>query len=159
MDRIGQNYYLKGTKQRDYFYILQKEMQEYYFKALNYLNLPLISLNCIKILNTNDNIYPQYNPENKIITVHLHEPEAILKYHSKTKDMNNKDTDIFILFHEVAHYWHDIWHNKHFEKFKLKYKSPEYFSDKKVVYNKQNLEKHANNIAKILYKRVYKDNI
>ena len=70
----------------------------------------------------------------------------------------NKDFNIFTLFHEVGHYFHYHWHNKHFELNADLYKHLSVnMSDEK--YNKQNIEKHANNIAKILYKRLYKGDI
>lgn len=145
-----------------YFKELEKTIEHYFVKALIYLKLPLISLNCNKINYPHDcEQHPQYNVLENTITVHLHSKQLIVDHSYKIEDMSNKDIDIFVLFHEIGHYWHNIHHNKHFEKFRQSYRHPSYFSAShepvSSEYNKQNLEKHANNIGKILYKRLYKN--
>ena len=142
---------------------LEKKIKHYFIEALIYLKLPLISLNCREIIIPDNNEpYPEYNLLKNTITVHLHSKELIVDHSHKTKDMSNKDIDIFVLFHEIGHYWHNTYHNKHFEKFRENYRHLIYFRASphepiNLEYNKQNLEKHANNIAKILYKKLYKE--
>lgn len=143
-----------------YLQDLEKTMRYYFIEALIYLKLPLISLNCRKINHPYDfEPHPQYNLLENAIIVHLHSKELIVDHSCKTENMNNKDIDIFVLFHEIGHYWHNIRHNKHFEKFRENYKHPSYFNASyesvSEEYNKQNLEKHANQIARILYKELY----
>lgn len=138
-----------------YFNELEKKIKYYFIEALIYLKLPLISLNIKKYqLNQKESV-ASYNCEKKDINFNLICVDHNIYHCNKTDDMNNEDFHIFTIFHEVAHYWHDTWHNKHFEKYRLSHMS--FLNMKTEEYNKQNLEKHANNIAKILYKRLYKD--
>ncbi len=139
------------------YLLLERELEDYFVKALIHLKLPLISINFGEYKFTPDSTVALYNPEKKYIEFNLLYTEDEIYHSCKTEDMNNEDWHIFTLFHEVAHYWHDTWHNKHFKKYRLSHVQPIYMSSEE--YNKQNLEKHANNIARILYKRLYKGDI
>ena len=138
-----------------YFKKLEKKIEHYFIEALIYLKLPLISLNFGKYKFNNEDSVALYNPEQKYINL-IYADFGF--YHcNKTEDMNNIDFHIFTIFHEIGHYWHDTWHNKHFEKYRSSHVTP--INIESGEYNKQCLEKHANNIAKILYKRLYKRDI
>ncbi len=136
-----------------YFETLEKEIQHYFIEALIYLKLPLISLNLGKFKFHTKASVALYNPQEKYIDMNLICVDFDIHHCNKTSDMSNDDFHIFTIFHEVAHYWHDTYHNKHFEKFRSSHVEPINMETKE--YNKQNLEKHANNIAKILYKELY----
>lgn len=141
-----------------YFKELEKIINDYYYQALSYLKLPLISLNIGEhgTGGCKSKFFGEFNPDREYININLTEEKYIFYHYSKTKSMNNKEFHVFTLFHEVAHYFHYYWHNKHFETHADLYEHASVnMSDER--YNKQNVEKHANNIAKVLYKRLYKN--
>lgn len=138
-----------------YFECLEKQIRSYYTRALNILKIPHIPLYCKQINNVYDTGYSHYNLNEQSICILMHDPELICSYYCKTEKMDNRDINIFTLFHEIGHYWHFTQHNTHFDKYRQRYHDISYFSDTEG-YNKQNIEKHANNIAKILYNKLYK---
>ncbi len=138
-------------------YKLEKKIQHYFIQALIYLKLPLISLNFGVYNFIPKEALALYHSDKKYININLICVDHDIYHCNKTNDMSNEDFHIFTIFHEIAHYWHDTYHNKHFEKFRESH--IDYINMESIEYNKQCLEKHANNIAKVLYKRLYKGDI
>ncbi len=146
---------MKSEESYVYFNELERTIEHYFIEALIHLKLPLISLNFGRYKFHLKESVASYNCEEKHIKFNLINVDHNIYHCNKTKDMSNEDFHIFTLFHEISHYWHDTWHHKHFEKYRLSHVS--FLNMKTEEYNKQNLEKHANNIAKVLYKRLYKN--
>lgn len=141
-------------KSNIYLNNLQKTIEDYFVEALIYLKLPLISLN-IRIYDKEEIPFSgEYQIIHKNIILNLVKNNDHFDHYCRIKEMSNEDFYIFTIFHEIAHYFHDYWHHNHWNLF-LKAYSAHMFPDE--AYNKQNIEKHANNIAKVLYKRLYKD--
>ncbi len=146
-------------KENSYIYCkkLENKIEHYFIEALIYLKLPLISLNFGRYEFFSKDSVAFYNSQKNHIHLNLIYADFDFYHCNKTEDMNNEDFHIFTIFHEIGHYWHDTWHNKHFEKYRESYVAS--INMETEEFNKQCLEKHANNIAKILYKRLYKEEI
>lgn len=143
----------KYSKKR--FHLNKKEILFWVSKARRYLNLPKINVEIRKInyLCLSKDDCPSYNTiQRKVILPQL-ASNLEVETESNSRLHDAKKICLWVIFHEIAHafqfYYYPVWAKK--------YSQYEYYVAFQGKHKDKKLEKNANKIAVILFKKLYKD--
>lgn len=145
-----------GKKSKMKYHLNKKEILFWANKIRIYLKLPPIKINIMKILYPTSN-HDLFSFDPVKVEINLGQPSNTLIMDSlsdnfyKLNIYNSKEILIFSIFHEIAHYFQFYYYNKWFNFFA---------TDEKYYYFDGNhcdkhLEKNADKIALILFKKLY----
>lgn len=135
------------------YYLNKKEILFWANKARRYLKLPKINIEIDKLKYPTPDSGFTYNSVIKVI--HIQQIPSFFLLESTNplilECKNNKEAIIFAIFHEIAHYFQDYKYNKWFYKYSL---YNEYINFGGFHHEKK-LERNADKIAIILFKKLY----
>ena len=136
------------------YHLNKKEILYWAKQARVYLNLPKIRIDINKIDNRKDRTLFAYWPD-KVISIGQIDINLILDYQNPVLNdycKNEKEMIILAIFHEFAHYFQHCNYLKWFDK----YRGYHYYNNFNGKHHEKKLERNANKIAVILFKKLYK---
>lgn len=139
-----------------YFKDLTERLNDFLDRACYYLKVDRPTL-VTEEFNNPAFFDARYSPEHKRITIGICAPDKIVHMSSRRLinlyGKSNEELFVICLFHEVGHHWHYTKHVEHWNKFLVNYKW--FGSCELKEYLEQHLERIADKIALILFKRLY----
>lgn len=135
------------------YHLNKKEILYWANKARRFLKLPPIDIELEKrhLIGESPRFYFHIELI-KIVIGQVRNGLIIESYNKEKYGLSNKESLVFAIFHEMAHYFQFLKHRGWLEKYRVGYVNNtfSYYS-----HNQQKLEVNANKIAYILYKKLY----